>query len=211
MFDKHITLGCTLFGSLLLCASPLKADSGPGSKAATERDVYAGLSVGGIAIQPDGFNDVDTSKTAHVRASVGLFAGLRVGALPIAKGLPVYAEVGYQGIGRHTVAYKVPGGTSELTAQGHSVYAAAKVHLWTPGRFALYGKLGVARSSVDGSTPPGQTAIPINGHSTGLLWGLGVQYDFDSRLSLRAELTDYGNTSPKSSAAGVNAGLAYRF
>lgn len=211
MFDRHITLGCMLCGSLLLSTPWAKAESEAQVKANAERGIYAGVSVGGMLIQPDGFNDTDESKAARIRASLGVYAGMRVGALPIAKGMPVYAEVGYQDIGRHSVPYKVPGGTSELTAKGHSVYAAAKVHAWTPGKFSLYVKLGVAHSSVNGSTPPGQTAIPINGRSTGLLWGVGAQYDFDSRLSLRAELVDFGDTSSNSSAGGVSAGLAYRF
>ncbi len=203
MSGKSMPRACTLCALLLL--SVIRAEAAP------ERDAYVGVSAGAVAITPDGFNELDTAKDNEARVSAGLFAGLRLGTLPIASGLPVYAELGYQDIGRHTVSYKVNKATSDLTARGHSAYAAAKVHLWNPGRFSLYAKLGASKNSVSASTPPGQTAIPISGSSTGLLWGLGAQYDFDSRVSLRVEFTDFGTSSPKSSAGGVTAGVAFRF
>lgn len=176
-----------------------------------DRSFYVGTSVGAIAIEPEGVSGTDNSRTNSARASLGVFGGARLGVLPIAQGIPVFAEIGYQDIARHTVPYKTRNGTSDLTASGHSTYAAAKIDFWRPGNFALYGKLGAALNSVEGSTRPGQTRIPINGSRVGLLWGVGGQYDFDSGLSLRVELTSYGETSSKSSAAGVNLGLAYRF
>lgn len=182
-----------------------------GAQSPGDKRFYVGTSVGAVLVRPDGFSDTDKSKSASSRPGLGVFAGARLGALPIAQGMPVFAEIGYQDIARHTVPYKTRNGTSDLTASGHSTYAAARIDFWTPGNFVLYGKLGAALNSVEGSTRPGQTRIPIDGTRVGLLWGVGGQYDFDIGLSLRVELTSYGETSSKSSAAGVNLGLAYRF
>lgn len=195
-----------------LCAIALSLlSTGAAAQGVPERNFYVGTSIGAMLIRPEGVSETDSNRTASGRASPGVFVGARVGALPIGEGWPVFVELGYQDIARHTVPYKTRNGTSELTASGHSAYAAGKVHFWTPGNFALYGKLGIAQSSVKGSTPAGQPAIPISGNGTSLLWGVGGQYDLDGGLSLRIELTSLGETSAKSSAGGLSLGLAYRF
>jgi hypothetical protein len=43
------------------------------------------------------------------------------------------------------------------------------------------------------------------------MWGVGLQYGFDNGLALRADLTGYERTSPRSSAGGPSLALAYRF
>lgn len=194
----------------LRCLSALLLLAAATAQAAPERDFYVGTTIGGTVIKPDDF-DAKTSQNAEARASLGLFAGARLGAVPIGDGWPVFAEVGWQDIGRHKVSYHVPGGSSELTARGHSAYAAAKMAVFNTGNFSLYGKLGVARNSVKASTPAGQTPIPISGSHTGLLAGFGAQYDFDNRISLRGELTSFGKTSSKSTGAGLSLGVGYRF
>ena len=191
-------------------ALPVLLLAAAAAQAAPERDFYVGTTIGATAIKPDD-HDAKTSQNAEARASLGLFAGARLGALPIGDGWPVYAEVGWQDIARHKVTYHVPGGSSELTARGHTAYAAAKMSVLNTGNFSLYGKLGVARSSVTASTPAGQPPIPISGSHTGLLVGFGAQYDFDNRISLRGELTSFGKTSAKSTGAGLSMGVAYRF
>ena len=199
---NQFTQTCLL--STLLLSAAAKA------QAPADKDFYVGTSIGAMVIVPNDYKDSESQAT-QARASAGLFAGARLGALPLGGGLPVFVEVGYQDIARHTVSYQIANGTSDLTARGHSAYAAAKVHFWNPGDFSLYGKLGVARNSVSASTPAGQSAIPINGNGTGLLVGFGGQYDFDNRVSLRGEFTSYGKSSSKSSAGGLSLGVTYRF
>ena len=199
---NQLTQTCIL--STLLLSAAAKA------QAPAETDFYVGTSIGAAFIAPDDYK-AKKSQNAEVRPSASLFAGARVGSLPLGGGLPVFVEVGYQDIARHKVSYQVANGTSDLTARGHSTYAAVKVHFWNPGDFSLYGKLGLARNSVTASTLSGQPAIPISGNGTGLLVGFGGQYDFDSRVSLRGELTNYGKSSSKSSAGGLALGVTYRF
>lgn len=178
--------------------------------AAEPTNYYVGGTVGGTVVKARDF-DIDDDKDGDGRLSAGLFGGLRLAALPIGRGWPVYAELGYQDIARHKLNYKVAGGTSELTASGHSLYLAAKVDVPLTDNFSLYGKLGVARNTVHGTTPAGQVPINIDGSKTSPLVGFGVQYSFDSGVSLRTELTDFGRSSSNSRAAGLNFGVAYRF
>jgi OmpA-OmpF porin, OOP family len=178
--------------------------------AAGPSDFYAGGTLGVNVIKARDF-DVDKDRDGDGRLSGGLFAGVRLGAVPLGSGLPVYAEFGYQDIARHKLTYKVPGGTSDLNASGHSLYLAGKLDVPLTDNFSLYGKLGVARNTVKGTTPAGQTPINIDGSKTSALFGFGVQYSFDSGVVLRTELTDFGRSSANSRAAGLNFGVAYRF
>lgn len=200
---------CNLLAAIAACVPLVPVEAV--AQSAPSRDFYVGAALGALAVQPDGVGGTDDARTSSARASLGMFAGARVTSIPIGDGWPVYAEIGFQEIARHTVPYKTRSGTSDLTASGQSVFAAAKVHFWTPGNLSLYGKLGVAHTSIKGSTRPGQTAIPVAGDGVGALWGFGAQYDFSGGVSLRAELIGLEDTSPRSSAGGLTVGLAYRF
>lgn len=174
-------------------------------------DVYAGITLGASAIVPKNL-DLDSDKRAEGRSSGGLFLGAHIGALPIGSGWPLAVEASYQDIARHKATYKTAnGGRSELTASGSSIALALKLDAPVTERFGLYGKLGVARNKVDGSTPTGQPVIDIDGSRNGLLTAFGLQYRFDAPVTLRAELTNFGNSSAKSRAGGISLGLAYRF
>jgi OOP family OmpA-OmpF porin len=201
----HRTLPATSLTLLLaaLAAAPL-------AHAAPEQDFYVGASLGAAAVVPDGAS-ADTGRRGSGLASPGLFAGARLGTLPIVDGWPVHAELGYQNVARHTLGYRVANSSTDLTARGHSLYAAVKVDAPLTAQFSLYGKLGLARNSVDGSTPAGQPVIDIKGSHSGLLTAFGVQYAFANNLTLRGELASYGKSSANSKLATANVGLAYRF
>jgi opacity protein-like surface antigen len=182
-----------------------------GAQSAPVRDHYVGATLGALLVRPEGVGGTDATREASARGSLGLFAGTRLGSLPVGAGWPVFAEIGFQEVARHTVPYRTGSGTSDLTASGQSVYAAVKIDFWTPGNFALYGKLGVAHTSIKASTRPGQPAIQAGGEAVGAIWALGVQYDFPGGVGLRAEWIGFEDASPRSSAGGLSAGLAYRF
>ena len=131
------------------------------AQAADDSRFYVGGTLGVAVITPDDL-DVNTRHRSHGNLSGGVFAGARLGALPIRNGWPVYAEIGYQDIASHKVSYYVGNGTTELTARGHSSYLAGKVNAPLTQRLSLYGKLGVARNSVTGSTPAGKTSRKKN-------------------------------------------------
>lgn len=172
--------------------------------------VYFGLTAGvAAAIAKD--YDTDRNETGSGRPSAGVFAGVRLFDLPVGKGWPVGVEVGYQDISSHTIPYRIAGGTTDLTARGHSTYAALKLSAPLTERVALYGRLGASRNVVDGNTPAGQTPIDIDGRRTGVLSGFGAEFQLMPNLMLRAEATSFGRGSANSRVGGLSAGVAVGF
>ena len=171
---------------------------------------YAGVTAGVAAIVADDF-DTDRNERGSGRPSAGVFAGVHLFDLPVAKGWPVSVELGYQDISRHRIPYRVAGGTTDVTARGHSTYLAAKVAAPIAERVSLYGRLGSARNVVDSSTPAGQTPIDIDGRRTGVLTGFGGEFQLLPNLDLRVEVTSFGRSSRNSRAGGISAGVALSF
>lgn len=172
--------------------------------------VYFGLTAGVAAAVAKDY-DTDKNETGSGRPSAGVFAGVRLFDLPVGKGWPVGVEVGYQDISSHTIPYRIAGGTTDLTARGHSTYAALKVSAPLTERVALYGRLGASRNVVDGNTPAGQTPIDIDGRHTGVLTGFGAEFHLMPNLMLRAEATSFGRGSANSRVGGLSAGVAVGF
>ena len=79
------------------------------AQAADDSRFYVGGTLGVAVITPDDL-DVNTRHRSHGNLSGGVFAGARLGALPIRNGWPVYAEIGYQDIASHKVSYYVGNG-----------------------------------------------------------------------------------------------------
>lgn len=171
---------------------------------------YIGLTAGVAAVIADDF-DTDKNERGSGRPSAGVFAGLRMVDLPIGKGWPLALELGYQDISSHTIPYRVGGGTTDVTARGHSTYLAVKLAAPLTDRVALYGRLGAARNKVDGSTPAGQTPINIDGRRTGVLSAFGGEFQLMPNLNLRAEVTSFGRSSDESRAGGISAGVSFHF
>jgi OmpA-OmpF porin, OOP family len=187
-----------------LCASALAVQAQEAPR------IYFGLTAGVAAAVAKDY-DTDKNETGSGRPSVGVFAGVRLFDLPVGKGWPVGVEVGYQDISSHTIPYRIAGGTTDLTARGHSTYAALKVSAPLTERVALYGRLGASRNVVDGNTPAGQTPIDIDGRRTGVLSGFGAEFQLMPNLMLRAEATSFGRGSSNSRIGGISAGVAVGF
>ena len=178
--------------------------------AADGPDFYVGASLGAGVVIPKG-QTVDGNRNGQARASPGLFAGARVGGLPVGEGLPLSVELGWQRIAPHRVSYLVGGVSSELRADGQVAYAAARLDVPLTQAFGLYAKLGAARSRVDGSTLPGRPVIDVKGSGTGLLSALGWQFSFANGMSLRGEFASFGKSSRQSDTAALTLGVAYAF
>lgn len=198
------------FRPIRIAALAALLGSGFAAQAQEGPRVYFGLTAGvAAAIAKD--YDTDKNETGSGRPSAGVFAGVRLFDLPVGKGWPVGVEVGYQDISSHTVPYRIAGGTTDLTARGHSSYVALKVSAPLTERVSLYGRLGAARNVVDGNTPAGQTPIDIDGKRTGVLSGFGAEFQLTPNLMLRAEATSFGRASANSRAGGISAGVAVGF
>jgi len=199
-FDRSLRLAALT--ALLAPALAAQADEGP--------RVYFGLTAGVAAAVARDY-DTDKNETGSGRPSAGVFAGLRLFELPVGKGLPLSLELGYQDISSHTIPYRVNGGTTDLTARGHSSYAALRLGVPLTEKVSLYGRLGAARNVVDGNTPAGQTAIDIDGRRNGVLTGFGAEFVLAPNLLLRAEATSFGRGPGSSRVGGLSAGIAVGF
>jgi len=195
--------------TITLCALAA-AGANTAIAASNQKDFYAGVSVGGAAVAPRGF-DVDKKAAADGGTINTLFFGARLTDIKLGSSLPLFIEVGYQNISSHKVTYRVGATTSQLTAKGKSVYGASKLDIPFNDQFGMFLRLGLARNSVDGSTPTGAPVIDIDGKKTGLLTGAGLQWHLGSSLTLRGDFTSYGKMSKNSDGGALNLGLAYRF
>lgn len=172
--------------------------------------LYGGGSLGAVVVKPDDYK-IDSKHDNDGKAAGGAFVGVRLARLPVSEGWPLFLELGYQDIARHTIRYKVQSTTSDLTASGYAVSLASRLSIPLTSNFGLYGKLGLAHTKVTSSTPAGQPAISVNGSGTGFLHAFGVEYQFDSGPILRSEIAGYSMTSDKSTAAAFSLGLGFRF
>lgn len=193
-------------------AASLSCFFGCGAAQATDRgpESYVGASLGAAGITPDGLKSIN-HRDNEGRASGGAFVGLRLATLPVSGGWPLYLELGYQDIARHTLRYKVQNATSDLTAEGYAVSLATRLAVPLTERFGLYVRLGASRARVDGSTPTGQASIEVKGSGTGVVSGFGLEYQFESGPTLRGEVTRYAKVSPNAGAAAFTLGMAFRF
>lgn len=197
-----------LCGAIVLAAL---AVGGVGSAGAAEGgNFHVGVTAGFVGISPRGY-DVDTSERGRGHVSGGFFVGAHLTNLKIGKDLPFFIEAGYQDIARHRMTYHTGSGSSELTARGHSTYVAAKLDIPFSERFGMFARLGVARSKIDGSTPPGAPVIDIDGRHTGVLTGVGLHYHLAPSLTLRGDVTGFNKASNNADAGALNVGVALRF
>ena len=129
-------------------------------------------------------------------------------------------EGGYRGLGKF--------GYNTSSAGGGSINGDYKAHAWSfsglgflplgASAWSLYGKLGVARTNVDrdvNSQTAGIAAVNASANRTGLLAGLGVNYDFASNWYGRLGWDHYdrvgdGNTG-RTSIDVIGAGIGVRF
>lgn len=194
------------------CAAAACATLAPATAVLAQESprVYIGLTAGVAAAVAKDY-DTDRNETGSGRPSAGVYAGVRLLEFPVGKGLPLSLEVGYQDIASHTIPYRINGNTTDLTARGHSSYAALRLGVPLTERVSLYGRLGAARNVVDSNTPAGQTPIDIDGRKTGVLTGFGAEFGLAQNLMLRVEATSFGKGSANSRVGGVSAGIAIGF
>jgi len=113
-------------------------------------------------------------------------------------------EAGYIGFGNFNFA---SGAEVDLSA----LHVAAKGSIALGESFSLFGKAGLARHDRDitGATPGAGSLV-----KTRAMYGIGVAYRMTEKLSLTAELVDYGTIrSPgtKLTMRQLEVGLNYRF
>ena len=212
------TFGSVGWGLLLalggICAAPAVQgadDSGWYLGAGVGNSVARGLGSidGTLAV----FGVSSASATGDNNTAWHLFGGYQVNKY-------VGAELGYHRLGSFYVNSSVAAPVVGIGAgswQAKNIWSVAAVGTMPiTGPFAVFGKLGVAFSSVDFNFASPGVAISQSGSSTGAYYGLGMKYDFTKNIAVRGEwerFQNVGNTSATGQASPmmVSASLQYSF
>lgn len=126
--------------------------------------------------------------TVGVGSESDLGVGLSVsGGYEVTKvnNIPVAVEVGYQSYGSKSVY--------SSSISGHALYAAAVGKFDLGNKLAATAKLGLASETVE-AVVPGFGFIPdqtVSASETGLLFGAGIEYEFQKNMSVGAEYVSY--------------------
>ena len=118
-------------------------------------------------------------------------------------------ELGYANLGESTVDFGA-GDTfhAEVTAWDLSAIGAIPV-----GPVSLFGRLGLYRATVEVREP--LLGLSSDDSNTGFVWGLGVMFDINKNLGIRAEWQQYNDVGSddigEADVRVLNVGLLWRF
>lgn len=124
-------------------------------------------------------------------------------------------EGGYVDLGKASVSGTSGGIPAAATLDSKVWQAAAVGSLPLGQQFALTGKLGVARADTDVGGNIGAMPIGTTDHNTAPTYGLGMRYDINSKIGVRAEWERFrlggGSFAGKSDADLFSVNALYRF
>ncbi len=121
-------------------------------------------------------------------------------------------EAGYTIFGDSILDF---GSSGKVTFSLQSFQVAGIGMLPINDHIGAFARLGFAKNSADAKTEiPGNPTSTYSASNSGLIWGLGLQYKVNDRLSVRGEYADYGKfgshaADPKATAFTI--GLTYGF
>lgn len=111
---------------------------------------------------------------------------------------PMFAvEAGYAMIGNSIIDSNLGGGvTAQETLKTSSLQFAGVANYAINDTFGVFGKLGFANTKIDATLTSnfGVTAA-ASGSKTGLLLGLGAQYNINKQFAIRAQYEDFGKVT----------------
>ena len=122
-------------------------------------------------------------------------------------------EVGYADLGKATAS--VPGVSGEWKATTWDILAVGILPI--NQQFSVLGKIGMASWSLDASlTALGVGSATQSASGTDVTYAVGVQYDFNDKVGLRAEWQTYSNvgdenTTGQSDVSVIGASVLFRF
>lgn len=78
--------------------------------------------------------------------------------------------------------------------------------------FAVIGKLGIARTSVDVSGALAGIPVSVSDDSTGLTYGIGVKYNINKAMAIRAQYENFDESTPDDDKLSlISIGLTFGF
>lgn len=121
-------------------------------------------------------------------------------------------EAGYTIFGDSILDF---GSLGKVTVSSQSFQVAGIGMLPINDHIGAFARLGFAKNSADAKAEiPGNPTFTNSISNSGMIWGLGLQYKVNDRLSVRGEYADYGKfgsdaADPKATAFTI--GLTYGF
>jgi opacity protein-like surface antigen len=120
-------------------------------------------------------------------------------------------EAGLSGLG----SYKVQdtSGFNVGTVKASAVTLAAKGSYAFPHGFSVFGKLGLASVNTKYTADPGPLTISTNQNSTGLVMGLGGQYNINNMVGFRlfTEIVTYKDDGYTGAVGGTTLMAVFKF
>lgn len=111
------------------------------------------------------------------------------------------AEVAYSDFRSADFNYNLNGNAGNGSTDGNSYYVAGKATTHFNDQFALFGKLGIARTKNNlSSTTPGYNFSNTKTEGYG---AIGVEYNINKQVALSLEYERYGNTKDFGAQANV--------
>ena len=182
------TLGMAALAAALGCAAPAYAQESTGT------NFYAGLTFGQAHWRSGCLSTAVTCDDTNTALRV--FAGFKIKRI-------FSVEAGYHNLGKATA----PGSSIE----GHA-WDAVGIAAWPiAGALSIYGKFGIQRVKIEG----GGSLVPNRETNYGPTFGVGLQFDLNRNLALRAEGQRYpsvgGSTLPRTDIDVISLGALWRF
>lgn len=125
-------------------------------------------------------------------------------------------EANYVDFGTFDVSATVLGVPVTADADADAFQLSATGTLPINESFAIIGKLGMARTSVDASASAPGVTVTASDNSTELTYGIGVKYNINKTMAVRAQYEDFGKvgddaTTGKSKLTLLSVGLTFGF
>jgi OOP family OmpA-OmpF porin len=188
------------------------------------------LGVGASSAMAEGgkfYGAVDLGQATAKNSCNGLLAGwscqesataMRIGGgYQITPMLGVEASYGNYGTLKSSGPVSTATVNSEIKMSGYAIHATGTLPI--NDSFALFGKLGIARTSIKGSGTSSNTAVvvvvPSEATSTKASFGVGAQYAITNKVSLRAQYDDFGSVGDSNTGTLkvtlLSAGAVFKF
>jgi OOP family OmpA-OmpF porin len=187
-----------LIGAFAIAAAGLALPASAQMSTPSWSSVYLGASLGSADLDADcgGVVSCDTKDS-----SWRVFAGYQFNR-------HFAAELGYANLGEANFDF---GPGDRITAEA-TAFDLSAVGMLPVGPVSIYGRLGLYRATVDIE----DTLFGSSDNSNnGLLWGIGVQYDFTRNLAVRAEWQQYmdveDDVGTEFDIKVLNIGVLWRF
>lgn len=125
-------------------------------------------------------------------------------------------EANYVDFGKDNASVTVLGVPVTVVGEAVAFQLSATGTLPVNESFAIIGKLGIARTDVDASASAPGVTITASDNSTELTYGIGVKYNINKTMAVRAQYEDFGKvgddaTTDTTKLTLLSVGLTFGF